>query len=94
MTIVVLSDTPDMTSAQYDAVSAELGLRRSLPEGCIMHVAGVCPDGSTWRDLSVWESAAQANWFMDETLRPAMERAGATPIWGPPITWEPHELIT
>jgi hypothetical protein len=31
---------------------------------------------------------------MDGTLRPAMERAGATPIWGPPITWELHNLVT
>jgi hypothetical protein len=94
MTIVVLSDTPDMTTEQYDKVAAEIGLTRSLPTGCLAYVAGLGPDATTWRDLSVWESAAQAKQFMDETLRPAMERHGATVIWGPPTTWEAHQLIT
>ena len=93
MTIVVLSETPDMTREQYDSVAAELGLTDSLPEGCLLHVAGVGPDGATWRDINVWEDAAQAKQFMDSRLRPAMERAGATPIWGPPANWEVHKLI-
>jgi hypothetical protein len=93
MAIVVLSDTPDMTREQYDTVAAELGLSDSLPDGCLAHIAGMGPDGSSWRDVHVWESAAQAKQFMDETLRPAMERAGATPVWGPPTTWEAHKLL-
>jgi hypothetical protein len=64
-----------MTREQYDSVAAELGLTDSLPDGCLLHVAGVGPDGSTWRDIN------------------AMERAGATPIWGPPANWEVHKLI-
>jgi hypothetical protein len=95
MAIVVLSDTPDMTQAQYDAVAAELGLSDSLPDGCLAHIAGVGPDGSGWRDIHVWETAADAKAFMDLTLRPAMERAGATPVWGPPTaTWQAHKLVT
>jgi hypothetical protein len=94
MALVVLSDTPNMTSQQYDRVAAELGLSGALPPGCLAHIAGFEPDGSTWRDISVWESGAQAKEFMDTLLRPAMERAGAVPIWGPPTTWELHELIT
>ncbi len=93
MGIVVLSETPNMTKEQFDKVAAELGLNDSLPEGCRVHIAGMGPDGSTWRDLSVWDSPAQAKHFMDTSFRPAMERAGATPIWGPPITWELHELL-
>jgi hypothetical protein len=93
MAIAVLSETPNMTSEQYDVVAAELGLSDSLPTGCLAYIAGVGPDGSTWRDVSVWESAAQARQFMDTTLRPAMERAGATPIWGPPANWGVHSLI-
>jgi hypothetical protein len=94
MATVVLSDTPNMTKEQYDKVAAELGLTDSLPEGCLVHVGGIGPDGSTWRDIHGWESAAQAKEFMDTQLRPAMERAGATPIWGPPQNWEAHKLIT
>jgi hypothetical protein len=94
MAIVVLSETPNMTKEQYDEVATELGLSDSLPDGCLMHVAGVGPDGSTWRDIHVWERASSAKEFMDETLRPAMERAGAKPVWGPPTTWELHKLIT
>jgi hypothetical protein len=93
MSIVVLSDTPNMTSDQYERVAAELGLTNSLPEGCRAHIAGVGPDGSTWRDISVWDSPELAKQFMDTTLRPAMERHGATPIWGPPANWELHQLI-
>jgi hypothetical protein len=92
--IVVLSETPEMTSEQYDTVAAELGLSDSLPAGCLAHIAGMGPDGSTWRDIHVWESAAEAKEFMDGTLRPAMERAGAKPVWGPPTTWQLHKLIT
>ena len=93
MTIAVLAETPNMTAAQYDSVADELGLSDSLPEGCLAHIAGVGPDGSTWRDISVWETAGQAKQFMDMTLRPAIERAGATPIWGPPVNWTVHKLI-
>jgi hypothetical protein len=93
MAIVVLSDTPNMTKEQYDIVAAELGLSDSLPDGCLAHIAGVGPDGSTWRDIHVWESADRAKDFMDRTLRPAMERAGATTVWGPPTTWQAHKLI-
>lgn len=93
MAIVVLSETPNMTKEHYDEVAAELGLSESLPDGCLVYIAGVGPDGSTWRDISVWESGEQAKRFMDTTLRPAMERAGASPIWGPPVNWELHELI-
>lgn len=93
MAIAVLYETPNMTREQYDNVAAELGLSDSLPEGCLAHIAGVGPDGSTWRDISVWESAEQAKEFTDNTLRPAMERSGATPIWGPPANWEVHKLI-
>jgi hypothetical protein len=93
MPIVVLSDTPNMTQEQYDVVAAELGLVDSLPEGCLAFIAGVGPDGSTWRDVMVWESAAQAKEFMDTRLRPAIERSGATPIWGPPTNWDVYDLL-
>jgi hypothetical protein len=93
MSIVVLSETPNMTSEQYDRVNAELGLGDSLPEGCRAHIAGLGPDGSTWRDITVWDSAEQAKQFLDTRLRPAIERHGATPIWGPPANWELHKLI-
>ena len=93
MAIVVLSETPGMTKEQFDKVSTELGLDDSLPEGCLVHIAGVGPDGSTWRDVSVWESAAQAKHFIDTSFRPAIERAGATPIWGPPANWKAHKVF-
>jgi hypothetical protein len=93
MPIAVLAETPNMTAAQYDSVAAELGLSDLLPEGCLVHIAGIRPDGSTWRDISVWETAGQAKQFMDTTLRPAIDRAGATAIWGPPENWTVHKLI-
>lgn len=59
MAIAVLSETPNMTAAQYDDVAAELGLSDSLPEGCLAHIAGLAPDGSTWREISVWAAAGR-----------------------------------
>jgi hypothetical protein len=94
MAIVVLSETPNMTAEQYDAVATELGLNDALPDGCLAFVAGIGPDGTAWRDLMIWDEAAHAKEFMDTRLRPAMERAGAAPIWGPPVTWPLHQMIT
>ena len=93
MAIAVLAETPNMTAAQFDAVAAEIGLSESLPQGCLVHIAGVGPDGTSWRDISAWETPAQAKQHMDETFRPAIERAGATAIWGPPANWTVHKLI-
>jgi hypothetical protein len=93
VSIVVMTDTPNMTSEQYDAVSAELALAGSLPDGCRAYLAGPGPDGAGWRELSVWDTPSQAKEFMDTRLRPAMERAGASPIWGPPVKWDLHELV-
>jgi hypothetical protein len=93
MAIVVLSDTPNITSEHYDMVAAEAGIRSALPDGCHTYIAGLGPDGSSWREVSVWETPSQARDFMDNALRPAMERAGASPIWGPPVKWEAHELL-
>jgi hypothetical protein len=90
--IVVISDTPNMTREQYDKVAAELGLYDALPQGCLAYIAGMGPDGSTWRDIMVWESAPEAKAYMDTSLRPAIDRAGATAIWGPPANWEAHQL--
>jgi hypothetical protein len=93
MAIVVLSDTPNMTSEQYDKVAAEAGIRSALPDGCQTYIAGLGPDGSSWREISVWKTPSQARDFMDNALRPAMERAGASPVWGRPVKWEAHELL-
>jgi hypothetical protein len=94
MAIVVMSETPGMTREQYDAVAAELGLDGKLPEGCQAFIAGLGPDGSTWRDIMVWDRPDRAKQYMDTVLRPAMERAGAAPVWGPPQNWELHSMTT
>ena len=92
MAIVVISDTPDMTAAQHEQVAVELGLHDALPPGCLSFFAGMGPDGSTWRDLMVWESAAEAKEYMDTKLRPAIDRSGAAAVWGPPLNWDAHDV--
>jgi hypothetical protein len=50
MATAVLAQTPNMTAAQFDAVAAEIGLSESLPQGCLVHIAGVgqtAPRGGT-----------------------------------------------
>jgi hypothetical protein len=47
MAIVVLADTPNMTSEQYDKAAAEAGIRSALPDHCRIYIAGLGPDGSS-----------------------------------------------
>ena len=56
---------------QYDRLNGEI---REDPEGLILHTATEHGDGM--RIIDVWESEEAYRRFEQETLMPAMERAG------------------
>jgi hypothetical protein len=80
--------------ANYDAVSAKLGIdptspNSDWPAGLQSHAAGTRDDGSLVV-MEVWDSREAQGRFMQERLGPAVEAAGATGT--PEMTWV--ELFT
>lgn len=92
MAVVIMVDVPNETSAQYDAVTAEMGFTDTLPQGCKTRIAGAGPDGS-WRVISVWDDMDTAGAFVTTTLRQAYEKVGVAPPNSPPVTWTVHDLV-
>jgi heme-degrading monooxygenase HmoA len=75
---------------QYDRLNAEIS---EDPEGLILHTAA--EHGSGMRIIDVWESEAAYRRFEEETLMPAMGRAGLeTPSEEPPPldSYDVHNL--
>jgi hypothetical protein len=68
-------------AAQYDAVSAKLGIKENPPDGLIFHSAGELE--GVFQIFNVWESGEHAERFTRDRLQPARievmgeERAGA-----------------
>jgi quinol monooxygenase YgiN len=58
----------------YDAISEKLRAEGNRePDGLLIHTAGF--DGDTFRIFEVWESEAQFEAFVRETLVPAIQAA-------------------
>lgn len=93
MATVVMVDTPGTTAEQYEATLNELGLDKSLPDGCTVHIAGPSPDGSAWRVITVWDDMTKAQEFVADKLRPAQERIGIQQPAAPPQMWPLHSLV-
>ena len=75
---------------QYDRLNAEIS---EDPEGLILHTAA--EHGGGMRIIDVWESEDAYRRFEQETLTPAMGRAGMeAPTGGPPPldSFEVHNL--
>jgi len=56
-------------AAQYDAVSAKLGIAEDPPDGLIFHSAGELE--GVFQIFNVWESSEHADRFTRERLQPA-----------------------
>jgi hypothetical protein len=72
---------------QYDQVNAEI---QEDPEGLILHTAAEHGDGI--RIIDVWESEAAYRRFEEETLMPAMQRAGLDAPEGEPPPLDSYDL--
>ena len=75
---------------EYDRLNAEIA---EDPQGLILHTAA--EHGGGMRIIDVWESEGAYRRFEEQTLFPAMGRAGLEPPQGepPPLdTFEVHNL--
>jgi hypothetical protein len=81
-----------MTSEHYDKVTAELGLKDSLPEGCHALIGGAGPDGS--RGETSWCGRVPARQTVHGHSAAAGDGASRRHTYlGPPTVWEAHDLI-
>jgi hypothetical protein len=85
MAFVRIIRPPNVTSREYDAVNAQMGLEGNPPPGLLLHCAGEVE--GAWQIIDVWESEEQARSFDEEQLGPAIEAVmGMRPPGPPPST--------
>ena len=68
---------PGVSQEQYDAMHARFAPLAAQAPGFIAHVAG--PTQGGWYMIEVWESKADHQRFMNETVLPNMPSGGPTP---------------
>ena len=90
MTAGVILEFEGVTTKEYDAVNAALGIDMSTgtgawPDGLLTHSAGLNEDGHLVV-MEVWDTPEHQSRFMDERLGEALAKGGIT---GPPssVTW-------
>jgi hypothetical protein len=66
----------DTSTANYDAVAAELNLQEP-PDGGLIHTAGFDLDAGVFRIFDVWETREQGERFIADRLTPILERMAA-----------------
>ena len=79
MPVLMLLEMPGATVEQYEQVNEVMGISgdADAPEGLVEHVVGVDDDGLIVAD--VWESEEALGRFVEQRLRPALEKAGVPP---------------
>ena len=86
MAVAVFVHWAGMTSDQYDALMARLGLDANTPAGAVLHVATVTGDGVDICDI--WQTEQAFNSYLQQRLFPAVSelRIGGEPqIWVGPL---------
>jgi Ni,Fe-hydrogenase maturation factor len=94
MAVMMIMDSPEATTDQYDKTNEILGIigDENAPEGLIQHVAA--SDGNGLVIVDVWESAEAFGRFM-ERVGPAAEEAGlGGPVGDPPPPMQVHNRLT
>jgi hypothetical protein len=74
MAVAMFMHWPGLTSDQYDAVMARLGLDANPPAGGIMHMAAVTDEGLDVCD--VWQTEQAFTSFLQQRLLPAVSELG------------------
>jgi hypothetical protein len=74
MAVAMLMHWPAVTSDQYDAVMARLGLDANPAAGGVLHVAAVTDEGLDV--CEVWQTEQAFNSFLEQRLLPAMSELG------------------
>ena len=91
MPVVMMVDNPSGTAELYDKVRAQLNQDRAA--GGTVHLAGAGPNGG-FRVIEVWESQEQAERFIRERFRPALEAIGAAGQRPDIQFWPVHNYMT
>jgi heme-degrading monooxygenase HmoA len=77
MSVLLVSEAPGSTTADYDRVNEIMGIRgdEDAPDGLIDHVGA--SDGNGILVVEVWESEEAAGRFFESRLGPALAEVGA-----------------
>ena len=76
MAVAMTMHWPGLTSDQYDAVMAKLGLDANPPAGAVLHVATETDHGIEVFD--VWQTEQAFNSFLEQRLLPVVSELGIT----------------
>ena len=74
MAVAMYMHWPGLTSDQYDAVMAKLGMDANPPAGGVLHMATVTDDGVEVVD--VWQTEQAFNGFLQQRLLPVVSELG------------------
>ena len=74
MPIMVTSDVPGVTRAQYDTVREDIGWDARPPAGALLHMAAF--DAVGMRTVDIWETQDLFDAYLEGRFKPAVERAG------------------
>jgi hypothetical protein len=89
MSTVMLMHWPEATKEQYEQARREVGWETNVPKGAQFHVSWLANDGLHVLDL--WDSQTDFERFMNERLRPAVQRIGIKGI--PNVQFAPAHAI-
>ncbi len=67
---------PGLTSDQYDAVMAKLGLDGNPPAGGVLHMATATDEGV--EICEIWQTEQAFNGFLEQRLLPVVSELGIT----------------
>ena len=74
MAVAMLMHWPGVTSDQYDAIMARLGLDANPPAGGVLHVAAVTDEGlEVW---DVWQTEQAFTSYLEHRMLPAVSELG------------------
>ena len=76
MAVAMTMHWPGLTSDQYDAVMARLGLDANPPAGAVLHMATVTDEGVEVYDI--WQTEQAFNGFLEQRLLPVVSELGIT----------------
>jgi hypothetical protein len=74
MAVAMFMHWPGVTSDQYDAVMARLGLDANPPAGAIVHMAAVTDEGLEVSD--VWQTEQAFTSYLEQRVLPAVSELG------------------
>jgi hypothetical protein len=95
MAVGILTEVPEGSEEQYFDVNRQMFGGKNNPDeppqGLIVHTAGTTSTGG-FRIFDVWESQADFERFMKESVVPAMEELGI-PMQGEPEIYELSNVV-